>query len=190
MRRAAFLDRDGTIMVDTGYCHEPEKVRLIENAAEGLRLLSEGGFFLAIVTNQSGIARGYFTERELTAVNSRLREELQAKGVDFNALVYCPHSPLDQCDCRKPRPGLILRAASDHGLDLNSSFTIGDQESDIAAGRSAGTKTVLVSDEGRSSGFADFYARNLAEAARLILGGSVASDAQSRTPLATSNRKN
>lgn len=189
MRKAVFLDRDGTIMVDTRYCHEPEKVRLIENAAEGLRLLSEGGFFLAIVTNQSGIARGYFTERELTVVNSRLREELRAKGADFNALFYCPHSPLDQCDCRKPRPGLILRAASDHDLDLHSSFTIGDQESDVEAGRSAGTKTVLISERGRSTASADFYAGNLTEAARFILGGGLANDAQSRTPLATSSGK-
>jgi len=168
-KKAVFLDRDGTIMVDTGYCHEPDKVRLLERAADGLRLLAKGGFFVAIVTNQSGLGRGYFTERELAAVNSRLREELQARGADFGALFYCPHRPDDGCDCRKPRPGLILRAASECGLDRQSSFTVGDQESDVQAGKSAGTRTVFLSDERGSSESADFIASNLVEAAYLIL---------------------
>ena len=168
-KKAVFLDRDGTIMADTGYCHEPDKVRLLENVAEGLRLLAKGGFFVAVITNQSGLRRGYFTEKELAAVNSRLREELQARGADFGALFYCPHLPDDGCDCRKPRPGLILRAASECGLDRQSSFTVGDQESDVQAGKSAGTRTVLLSDKHGSFESADFTASNLLEAAHLIL---------------------
>ena len=103
-RKAVFLDRDGTVMVDTGYCHEADKVKLIEGAAEGLRLLSDDGFFLVIITNQSGVGRGYFGEKDVVAVSTRLHEEFRARGADFDALFYCPHHPLDECDCRKPRP--------------------------------------------------------------------------------------
>jgi len=184
-RKAVFLDRDGTVMVDTGYCHEPDKVRLIEGAAEGLRLLSDRGFFLVIITNQSGVGRGYFGEKDVVAVSSRLHEELRAKGADFDALFYCPHHPLDQCDCRKPRPGLILRAASVYDLDLHSSFTIGDQESDLEAGRSAETRTVLVSEQLRPSALADFNARDLIEAAKFILESDVSTGTHRRTTLAT-----
>ena len=172
-------------MVDTGYCHEPDKVRLIEGAAEGLRLLSDRGFFLVIITNQSGVGRGYFGEKDVVAVSSRLHEELRTKGADFDALFYCPHHPLDQCDCRKPRPGLILRAASVYDLDLHSSFTIGDQESDLEAGRSAETRTVLVSEQLRPSALADFNARDLIEAAKFILESDVSTGTHRRTTLAT-----
>jgi len=176
-------------MVDTGYCHEPDKVRLIEGAAEGLRLLSDGGFFLVIITNQSGVGRGYFGEKDVVAVSSRLHEELRTKGADFDALFYCPHHPLDQCDCRKPRPGLILRAASEYDLDLHSSFTIGDQGSDVEAGRSAGTRTILISQQGSSSVLADFYARNLVEAAEFVLGSNTFNVPQNNINLATAHRR-
>jgi D-glycero-D-manno-heptose 1,7-bisphosphate phosphatase len=181
MRKAVFIDRDGTLMLDTGYCHEPEKVRLIEGAAEGLRLLHDAGFFLVIVTNQSGLARGYFSEKELVAVNLRLRDELRAHGADFGAVFYCPHHPDDGCDCRKPRPGLILRAALEYSLELESSFTVGDQESDILAGKSAGTRTVMISDVGVSQSSADFIAKDLVEAAGIILRSDAAVDASVRT---------
>jgi len=187
-RKAVFLDRDGTVMVDTGYCHEPDKVKLIEGAAEGLRLLSDDGFFLVIITNQSGVGRGYFGEKDVVAVSTRLHEEFRARGADFDALFYCPHHPLDECDCRKPRPGLILRAASEHNLDLHSSFTMGDQESDVEAGRYAGTRTVLISEQGRSSVLADFHAKTLIEAAQLILGSRVTNIVKGGTTLVNSHR--
>src|SRR5437016_1163712 len=172
-------------MVDTGYCHEPDKVKLIEGAAEGLRLMAGMGFFLVIITNQSGIGRGYFGHKDVRAVNTRLREELGAQGAGFQAVFYCPHSPVDLCDCRKPRPGLILRAASDYDLDLHSSFTIGDQGSDVEAGRSAGTRTILISQQGSSSVLADFYARNLVEAAEFVLGSNTFNVPQNNINLAT-----
>ena len=172
-------------MVDTGYCHEPDKVKLIEGAVEGLRLLSDKGFLLVIITNQSGIGRGYFTEKDMEDVNSRLRMELRTKGADFNALFYCPHTPLDLCNCRKPRPGLILQAASEHDLDLFSSFTIGDQESDVQAGKSAGTRTIQISEKDSQSIFADFVARDLSDAAHVILENSVNNAAKSRTAFAS-----
>lgn len=171
-KRAVFLDRDGTIMIDTGYCHEPDKVQLIHGAHEGLRLMADAGFLLAIVTNQSGLARGYFTERELCAVNSRLRQELQFHGADFDVLFYCPHHPDDGCNCRKPRPGLILQAASDYNLDLPSSFTIGDKESDVQAGHLARTRTILVSQKPGTSRFANFLVTDLVEAAHIVINNA------------------
>ena len=171
-KKAVFLDRDGTIMIDTGYCHEPDKVQLIQGASEGLRLMDDAGFLLAVVTNQSGLARGYFTDRELYAVNSRLRQELQSHGADFDVLFYCPHHPDDSCNCRKPQPGLILQAASDYNLDLPSSFTIGDKESDVQAGHLAQTRTILVSRKLGTSRFADFLATDLVEAAHIVINNA------------------
>ncbi len=172
-RTAVFVDRDDTLMVDVGYCDNPDKVGLLPLAAEGLRLLSQAGFAIVLVTNQSGLGRGYFTERDLEAVNTRLRAELNARGADYDALYYCPHRPDEGCSCRKPRPGLILRAASELGLDLASSYTIGDREWDIQAGKAAGTRTVLIANgtTGRNTDNlgADLIARNLVEAASLIL---------------------
>lgn len=173
-RPAIFVDRDDTIMVDVGYCSDPHKVKLLPHAAEGLRVLSQNGFVIVIVTNQSGLGRGYFTERDLESVNARLRQELRAMGADFDALYYCPHRPDEGCACRKPGPGLILKAASELELDLASSYTMGDRELDISAGKSAGTKTVLVingkdPNNAQNPKHADLVARDVLEAARLIL---------------------
>lgn len=173
-RPAIFVDRDDTIMVDVGYCKDPHMVKLLPHAAEGLRVLSQNGFVIVIVTNQSGLGRGYFTERDLESVNARLRQELRAMGADFDALYYCPHRPDEGCACRKPGPGLILKAASELELDLASSYTMGDRELDISAGKSAGTKTVLVingkdPNNAQNPKHADLVARDVLEAARLIL---------------------
>ncbi len=175
-RPAVFVDRDDTIIADVKYCNDPEKVQLLAGAAEGLRLLADGGYSVVIVTNQSGIGRGYFDKDHLRAVHSRMREELRACGADFDALYYCPHLPEDNCSCRKPQPGLILRAALELNLDLGSSYTIGNSEWDLEAGRRAGTRTVLVlnndsgdlvSKDARMP--ADIVATNIEEAAQTIL---------------------
>ncbi len=173
-RPAVFVDRDNTIMSDVGYCDNPDHVKLLPYAAEGLRLLSQNGFAIVIVTNQSGLGRGYFTQQQLESVNSRLRSELQSKGADFDALYFCPHRPDEGCQCRKPLPGLILKAASELKLDVSSSYTIGDRDLDLLAGRAAGTRTVLIwngnkSREEKILVQADIAATNVLEAARLIL---------------------
>ncbi len=172
-KAAVFVDRDDTLMVDVSYCNDPEKVELLPLAAEGLSLLSGAGFVIVVVTNQSGLGRGYFTEKDLQEVNERLRAELRALGADYDALYYCPHKPDDGCNCRKPSPGLILRAASEQDLDLASSYTIGDREWDIEAGKAAGTRTVLITNGTTSRSpdrvGADIVAGNLMEAAGLIL---------------------
>lgn len=172
---AVFVDRDDTLMVDVAYARSPDQVRLLPGAAEGVRLLSEGGFRIVIVTNQSGLGRGYLTEKNVEAVNARLREELRSRGADFHGIYYCPHRPEDSCSCRKPRPGLILRAAIEMELDLPSSFTIGDREWDVEAGKAAGTRTVLIAKDGRQTNGddgADYVAGDLLEAAHFILAAA------------------
>jgi histidinol-phosphate phosphatase family protein len=170
-KRAVFLDRDDTIMEDVVYCKDPEDVRLLPGAAQGIRALADAGFLIVIATNQSGLGRGYFTEEELKAVHERLRDKLRAQGADFDALYYCPHRPEEGCDCRKPSPGLLLRAANDLGIDMNASYCIGDRKWDLEAGRAVGAKTVLITTGKLREVLGiqpDHVACDLQEAARLI----------------------
>lgn len=144
--RVAFLDRDGVIIEDPGYVGRVEDVRLLPGAAEGLRLLKTDGFRLAIVTNQSGIGRGYYTLEDFRAVCAQLDWLLQRERVVIDHLAYCPHAPAqggDGCRCRKPEPGMILEAAAVLDADLAASVLIGDKPSDIAAGRAAGVGRCL-----------------------------------------------
>ena len=171
-KRAVFLDRDDTLMEDVVYCRNPDDVRLLPGAAQCLKVLADAGFLIVIATNQSGIGRGYFTESDLEAVHERLRSQLRNEGADFHAIYYCPHRPDDGCDCRKPKPGLILRAASDLGIDLGASYSIGDREWDVEAGRAAGTRTILVTNghaRGDAMSRADHVATGLEDASRFIL---------------------
>lgn len=144
-RKAAFLDRDGVINVDHGYVYRWEDFAFVPGAVESLRRLQASGYALVIVTNQSGIARGYYDEAALQRLHEALREHLARQGVTLAAIDYCPHLPdasvaryaLD-CDCRKPAPGMLLRTAEALGLDLAASLMFGDKPSDIEAGRRAG----------------------------------------------------
>jgi histidinol-phosphate phosphatase family protein len=168
-------------MVDVKYCADPDLVKLIPGAAEGLRSLRAAGYRVVVVTNQSGIGRGYFDAETLERVNNRLRDELQRKGADYDALYYCPHTPEEECECRKPKPGLLLKAASELNIDLSSSYTLGDRDLDVGAGKAAGTKTILVSrtdhrSNSRPDHLADFVAANVADAAKLILSSSRSRD--------------
>ena len=174
---AIFVDRDDTLMVDMKYCADPDLVKLIPGAAEGLRALREAGYRVVVVTNQSGIGRGYFDAETLSRVNNRLRDDLRREGADYDALYYCPHTPEDDCGCRKPKPGLLLQAASELEIDLASSYTLGDRNLDVEAGRAAGTKTILISRtsipaNGGSDPEADVVASSVADAAKLILSSS------------------
>lgn len=170
-------------MVDVKYCDNPDLVQLIPGAAEGLMSLRKAGYRIVIVTNQSGIGRGYFDTETLERVHDRLRLELRKKGADFDAIYYCPHTPEDNCNCRKPKPGLFLRAASELDIDLESSYTLGDRDLDVEAGRAAGTTTILVSTNSQSveselQRAPDFVVRNLSEAAKVILASSRGPDAR------------
>ena len=150
-RRAIFLDRDGTLIHDPGYLGDPDGVVLFPEVADTLRALAAAGFALVVCTNQSGIARGKYTVAQYERVAHRLDELLAAEGVRLLGTYYCPYHPegtvapwATDHDDRKPAPGMWLRAARDHGLDLARSYSLGDGERDVVAGRRAGTTAVLL----------------------------------------------
>ncbi len=143
-RRFVLLDRDGTLIVEKHYLSDPEQVELIEGAAEGLRRLAARGLGLVLVTNQSGIGRGFFDAARLAEIHERLLRELRAEGVELDGIFVCPHHPDERCACRKPRTGLVQRAAAELGFDPARAFVIGDLPSDVALGRALGATTLLV----------------------------------------------
>lgn len=149
--KAAFMDRDGTIVQGVEYLRSPEELVLLPNAARAIRQFNESGYLTIIVTNQSGVARGYFTEERLVEVHNRLIHMLSREGARIDAIYYCPHlaeGTVEEysidCQCRKPRPEMLLRAAREHDIDLSKSIMIGDTPTDIMAGMTAGCKTVLI----------------------------------------------
>ena len=166
MTFAVFLDRDGTIVADRHYLSDPDGLELLPNALDGLRELRESGARLVVVTNQSGVGRGYFPAESVERMHERLRELLAAGGVEVDGIYVCPHAPADGCDCRKPEPGLFLRAADDLGLDLPSSFVLGDKDGDVEAGRRIGATPILIG--GDPAGDGGLHAPDLLAAARLI----------------------
>ena len=144
LRRAVFLDRDGTIADDVNYCCRPEDFRILPRAAEAVAMLNEAALPIVVVTNQSGVARGYLTEHTLAQIHQKLRDELARCGAWVDAIYYCPHHPGDGCVCRKPGTGMLRRAAEELGLALAGSYLVGDREMDVLAGQAAGCHTVLV----------------------------------------------
>ncbi len=178
--KAIFLDKDGTLLENVPYNVDPEQVRLLPGAVEGLLQLQSAGYRLVVVSNQSGVARGMFPEQALVAVEQRLRNLLSAAGVNLDRCYFCPHHPtgavLDyaiECDCRKPRPGLLIRAARELSLDLAQCWMIGDSPSDVEAGQRAGCRTLFIADprEPLPPGMPQPNAMvaNLIEAARHVL---------------------
>jgi D-glycero-D-manno-heptose 1,7-bisphosphate phosphatase len=148
---ALFIDRDGTLVQPGHYPSRPEQLRLYDDIGPELRSLQQAGFRLIVITNQAGIARGYFTEDDLRLMHNHLTHELEQLGVSLDAIYHCPHHPAGaipelavRCDCRKPQPGMLLRAAADLDLDLLSSWFVGDILDDIEAGNRAGCRTILV----------------------------------------------
>ena len=142
--RAVFLDRDGTMAKDVHYCSRPEDFELFPNTAKAIKLLNDHSFKVIVVTNQSGIARGYFSEEMLAQIHEKMSKELAKKGGRVDAIYYCPHHPEANCDCRKPKPKLILQAVRDFDIDLKHSFVVGDLQIDVDLGRAVGCKTILV----------------------------------------------
>ncbi|AMV72652.1 D-glycero-beta-D-manno-heptose 1,7-bisphosphate 7-phosphatase [Desulfuromonas carbonis] len=151
LQPAVFLDRDGTLNVEKDYLYRVEDFEFIPGAVNALRRLKAAGFLLFIVTNQSGVARGYFTLEDVERLHHHVQQELVRQGTAIDAFYVCPHHPergLDPwrrtCDCRKGNPGLLLQAAGDYGVDLSRSFMVGDKVADIEAGRRAGCTPLLV----------------------------------------------
>lgn len=150
-KRAVFLDRDGTIIDDTGFIRRIEDVRLLPKAAQAIKRLNDAGWLVLVVSNQSGVARGLLTERDVAATNKRMVDLLKKEGATLDGIYYCPHLPEGTvpnyalvCDCRKPRPGLLLKAAEEHDVDLKDSVMIGDAPRDAEAGIAAGTRAILL----------------------------------------------
>lgn len=174
--KAIFLDKDGTLTPDVPYNANPELVTLFPEAGESLAAWKRAGYKLIVVSNQSGVARGYFEAPELDGINRKIQELLQPYDVQIDAFYYCTHGPKDGCDCRKPQPGMIEQAARDHNIDVQQSWLIGDILHDVEAGKRAGCRSILVnngnetewdqSDERRP----DARVHNLAEASAVILG--------------------
>ena len=183
--RAAFLDRDGTIIEEVGYLDRPERVEFFPWTVEAIRVLNRAGLAVVLTSNQSGIARGFFTEQTVDAVHQKMADMLAKGGARIDAYYYCPHHPDGKvagyakvCDCRKPGRGLVDRAAGEFGVDPARSFVVGDRWLDVALGRAVGAQSVLVrtgygaSEEGkRPDGLiADAVVDNLIAASSWILG--------------------
>ena len=175
--RAVFLDRDGVInkkAPEGDYVKNWDEFRFLPGVKKAIRKLNEKGFLVIVVSNQRGIAKGVMTEDDLKEIHARMKEELRKEGAVINGIYYCPHDIKDHCDCRKPKPGLLLRAAREHDVDLRRSWMIGDRESDIEAGKRAGCKTILIRSSplnDTSEGIEpDLVAKSLAEAVEKLLG--------------------
>lgn len=173
MKRAVFLDRDGTIAKDAGYCSSPEDFELLPSVPEAIRLLKANSFKVIVITNQSGIARGYFSEEMLGQIHKKMGEELAKCGAYINAVYHCPHHPDEGCECRKPKTALFHQAAKEFDIDFNGSFVVGDMPMDIDAGRGLGCQTVLVTTgpQGGSNVVdpPDYTANSLLEAVQWII---------------------
>ncbi len=178
--RAVFLDRDGTINEDVGYLSRLEDLKIYENAAEAIRLIKQKGFLAIVITNQSGVARGFFSEDFIVTVHNKINEYLKAHGTSLDALYYCPHHPRygneqyrKECSCRKPQPGLLIKAAEDLDIDLKNSYVIGDMPRDMDIARRVGAKGVMVrTGYGRNvvaTSKPDYIAEDLLDAAKWII---------------------
>lgn len=155
MNKAIFLDRDGTLNIDYGYVHEIDQFHFIEGSIEALQQLKQMGYLLVLVTNQSGIARGYFSEQQFLQLTEWMDWSLADRGVDLDGIYYCPHHPdgigefKQDCDCRKPKAGMLNQAIKELKIDSARSIMIGDKMEDMIAGKSAGIKTNVLVRSGK-----------------------------------------
>src|SRR6478672_12592261 len=167
---AVFIDRDGTIMHDADYCSDPKQVQLFDGAARALRGLKNAGYKIIVITNQSGIGRGFFTEKQYRAVEAEVSHQLGDSLID--ATYFCPDAPGQPSKCRKPAPGMVLEAARGHAVDLGRSFLIGDKEIDAECAHNAGVRAIRVRtgfDKMTDGSRADWIAEDLPAAAEIIL---------------------
>ena len=151
MKGAVFMDRDGTISEEVGYLNELDQLRLIPKSVEAIKLINESGLMAIVITNQSGVARGYFTEEMVHRVHEKMEELLDERDVHLDGIYHCPHHPegvvesyRKTCNCRKPASGLLKKASKDHGIDLAASYIVGDKLIDIELAYKVGAKGILV----------------------------------------------
>ncbi|MEK7658903.1 MAG: D-glycero-beta-D-manno-heptose 1,7-bisphosphate 7-phosphatase [Patescibacteria group bacterium] len=173
--KAVFLDRDGTINInEPEYTHKKDDFKLFPETITALKKLSKTDYKIIVVTNQSGIARGYYTELQMKKLHKWMVEEFNKKGIRIDKIYYCPHGPDDNCSCRKPKPGMLLQAGQDFGLNLSKSWFIGDGSADVLAGREANVKTIKI-DKKMDEKYKlepNYYAKNILEAVNIILSDS------------------
>lgn len=173
-KRYILLDRDGTIIEDKHYLSDPDGVELLPGAVEGLRAMRDMGFGLAVLTNQSGVGRGYYSEESVQACNRRMADLLAAHDIILDGVFHCPHEPERQCDCRKPAPGLMIKAAETLGFNPRESYMVGDKIADMGVGKNTGAITILVrtgkgaAEEAQCREVADHVVDDLSAAAGLI----------------------
>lgn len=188
-RRFVILDRDGTIIVERHYLSDPRQVELLPGVARGLRQLRDMGLGLVMITNQSAVGRGFFDQTRLDLIHQRLGELLRAEGVHLDGIYFCPHLPEDDCPCRKPRAGLVDRAAKELDFNPQASFVIGDKVCDIELGRRLGATTFLVRTgygaqvAADPSVAPDYVLDGVWEAAQIIQRILAAGETRERTPL-------
>lgn len=180
MLKAVFIDRDGVInkYLDNDYVKSWHDFAFLPKAREAMKLLANAGWEVIVITNQAGIGKGVMTKKTVEAINARMTAEIEAHGGRIKATYYCPHRSDENCECRKPRPGMLLRAAREHKIDLTDCYLIGDAITDIQAGKAVGCRTVLVRT-GRGEGqlknrdewpvLPDYIATDIHEGARSIL---------------------
>ncbi len=165
MKKAVFLDRDGVINVDSGYVSKREDFVFCEGVFDALKSFQKLGYMLIIVTNQSGIGRGYYSEKDFLALSEWMNDELKNKGIKISKVYYCPHAPDAGCECRKPKPKMILDAVKEFDIDLKNSVMVGDKLSDMEAGKKAGVARLFLLSDGKS----EFEkAKNLLEVSRKL----------------------
>lgn len=195
MNKAVFIDRDGTISEEVGYVNHPSRFRLLPRSAEAVRLLNENGWLAILVTNQAGVARGYFAEEMIQQVHERLKAELKNEGARLDAIYYCAHHPSvgeppyrSDCDCRKPKPGLIIRAVSEFDIDPAQSWMVGDRFGDVQLARNAGVNSAFVltgygrgeweHQRGSWTVEPDLVAEDLLQAVQRIIAGKEKTDGE------------
>lgn len=142
--KAIFIDRDGTINVDVHYLDNPDKFEMYPFVGDGVKKLKESGFKIIVITNQSGISRGYFTEKQLSKIHDRMKKEFQEFDVVLDGIYYCPHHPEENCNCRKPNTYLYEKAIKEHNIDVKKSYMLGDKILDIDAGKKIGVTAILI----------------------------------------------
>jgi D-glycero-D-manno-heptose 1,7-bisphosphate phosphatase len=167
-RPAAFLDRDGVLNIDRGYAYRPEQIEWVEGAAEAVRLLNEAGYYVLVVTNQSGVARGFYNEAAVKSLHAHMQDILSKHGARIDAFYYCPHHPdgsikalAVQCRCRKPGPGMLEQAAREWPIDIGASFLIGDRDHDLAAAAAFDIRGIKF--DAQTASLVDVVRRELAE---------------------------
>ncbi|WP_147822092.1 D-glycero-beta-D-manno-heptose 1,7-bisphosphate 7-phosphatase [Salidesulfovibrio onnuriiensis] len=187
-KRFVLLDRDGTVIVDKHYLHDPDGVELLPGAVEGLRRMRELGFGLALLTNQSGVGRGYFSEDDMHACNDRLVKMLAEQGVVIDAVYHCPHAPEENCRCRKPEPGMMIQASEELRFDPFEAFMIGDKCADVLLGKNTGAVSILVrtgkgaKEEAKCGDAADYVVDDLRGAAEVIAELKTKQDGRMASP--------